>query len=723
MQLSQLHSVFAVSLVVLGISACQSPSNSQSAQSNPDSSTVQNGAPTSASSPNPTSTPTGAPTSTPTVMPTTTPTSVPTSTPTNIPTPVTQGSAVTSFQLSSATSGSLPFTLGMGFRKGALPSSASLSIPNSQVIVMKRWNDNSIKHAIISGDTSLTANQPITVQVLQGAASSGTPLTAASIQAANPSATVSLGTLGSVSLSSLLSNPIRTFISGPEMVEAHYMGSASGVLVYFHVRYYKSGRIWIRTSVENGFIDVAGGDKSYTANVTIGGNSVYSGSITQYNHTRWSAEGWIGVDPQVSFRHNTVDLVDSKLVPNYMKGTPSETKLNSLYTTYHLNEAGNWTPNMGETGYQDQIGLLPDWDALYITSNADARAFSSVIANAKALNSYPIIWRGSQDGNLPVRPSAYPTYTFFGAGQGGGNPPSTNNLIWEMAHHGSGAYLAYLLTGDYYYLETMQHQAGNCYLTVTSAAGSGVNRILGGQPRGVAWCLRTYGQLDAIAPNDSVTTDYTALLASQAKSFQNIIKNPAMNQLGFLMEYCPGGACLNNYSPGQVSVFMHDFMVQTFGMNSDLEPLSDMTTWNAVRDFTYKLPVGLLGSGGAGTYCFNYASNYTITVAPGTVPDLTQLYSNWGQVFTATNGSSATCGNTLLGSSGGAPEAASGGYWGNLMPAISYAVDHGASGASDSWARLTGASNWNAVLNSGFGDTPLWGIVPRGSSLGMAKKN
>jgi hypothetical protein len=46
------------------------------------------------------------------------------------------------------------------------------------------------------------------------------------------------------------------------------------------------------------------------------------------------------------------------------------------------------------------------------------------------------------------------------------------------------------------------------------------------------------------------------------------------------------------------------------------------------------------------------------------------------------------------------------------MPAIAYAVDHGAPGASAAWARLTGATNWNTVLQSGFENTPPWGVIP-----------
>jgi hypothetical protein len=84
-------------------------------------------------------------------------------------------------------------------------------------------------------------------------------------------------------------------------------------------------------------------------------------------------------------------------------------------------------------------------------------------------------------------------------------------------------------------------------------------------------------------------------------------------------------------------------------------------------------------------------------------------------VYAGTFTTPPACANTLHGGSGGDPAQASGGYWGNLLPAIAYAVDHGAAGAAASWARLTGASNWSSVLNSGFDNIPIWGVIPRGT--------
>src|SRR5262245_51763769 len=182
-----------------------------------------------------------------------------------------------SFQLSSPIAGTLPFTVGIVFKKGEMTGTPVLDIPNQQVIVKRRWNDNSVKHAVASGHIALSANTPRTINVVIGTAPSGN-LTPADIQGANPQASVSLGGYGTVNLSSLLSTPFRTWVSGPEMVEAHYRSSVGAdptLVVWFYVRYYRSGRVWVRAIVENGYLDRTTADKVYVPTVSIGGTIIY----------------------------------------------------------------------------------------------------------------------------------------------------------------------------------------------------------------------------------------------------------------------------------------------------------------------------------------------------------------------------------------------------------------------------------------------------------------
>lgn len=679
------------------------------------------------------------------------------------PPPPPTGSGVTSFSLTSPVGGTQPFTVGLGFKKGDIPGTPVLNIANSQVVVKNRWNDGSVKHAIASGQVALTANTPVTISALNGTAPTGTNLTTADIVAANPQASVTFNGLAgnpTVSLSSLLSAaPFRIWVQGPEMIEAHYrsqVGSDPTMQVWFYVRLYKGGRVWVRTVVENGILYNAVAksasdpnlNQTYTPTVTIGGNVVWNNggaALTHYAHTRWTQEGWVGTDPQVTPRLDTSYLEASKLVPNYINSTDNTTlsnSLNALYQNYAPNQAGDWTASMGNVGFQNQIGLLPSWDAFYITSGGDPRAYRSVLANAKALNSYGIVWMATST-HLTIRPDDFRTWGFDGNNSGGytawptGNP-TTNNLIWEVAHHGSGGYLAYLITGDYYYLDTMADQVAMAYLAAgpndygygnqNGGPNYGTTRWFNGQTRGYAWDLRTLSQYLGLAPNivsDPVTDNYRLLLANNMTHLQSVKNAVNPPGIGYIYEYLPNGS-----PPGgiEASPWQHHFFMMSLGMGSDLEPLANMTAYNDVRDYLYRGIVGILGDSGPATtttptgYCFTEASRYTIRYGGGVSP--VDWFKDWGQVSAATLGSTTSsgsvqvppCTNFLNGLSAAGVDDASTGYWGNLLPAISYAVDDGAPGAATAWYRLTHADNWSTILSGGrnsYDKYPIWGILPR----------
>jgi hypothetical protein len=69
--------------------------------------------------------------------------------------------------------------------------------------------------------------------------------------------------------------------------------------------------------------------------------------------------------------------------------------------------------------------------------------------------------------------------------------------------------------------------------------------------------------------------------------------------------------------------------------------------------------------------------------------------------------------NALRGESGASPNVLAkdtNSYWALTQSALAFAVDLGAPGASDAWARLVNARNYNPT---GFRSLPEWGIVPR----------
>lgn len=688
------------------------------------------------------------------------------------------GNTLTTVQLTSTTAGTnvVPFTFGVALAKGTTqgPISSNASA-GSQAIIMRRWNDNSVKHAIISGQATLTANTPVTVNIIDQIGAAGVALTATNIQTANPQATVTLGGVA-VTLASRLATPQRTFVSGAQMVECHYLatvpsGTAAGVLVYFHVRLYVNNQIWVRVSVEQGWADLTNIDKTYAAIVNIGGTQIFSATLTHFANSRWTQEGWIGGTPAVTPKHNMVDLVATKLVPNYFMATPTGATLSSFpVQTYVPYGSGNWTPTMGDTGVQDQIGILPRWDALTITSLGDVRVFNSTVANSKFLGSYGIVWRGSADNNLPVRPSIFPNFSIFG----GTDAVGTGPLTWEVNHHGSGGYLAYILTGDYFHLETMQLQAAACYsVGNTGSYGTGTGKYMARQIRGRGWMLRTISQMAAIAPTgDAMLADYQTLLTSNASTDITTLQQVGFPQLGICNSAYNGGqggagraggwgsANPGVYPPGTgggidglantdgtCAAWMQDFVVQSWGAASDLEfgSATSMATWATVRDFLYKWPVGIMGVGdptpGTGSYCFSYSNQYGFFVVNTTLPNfgddnITDWYAkDWGTLFANPKNipiGYTTCVNTLQGNTGDAAAPAGNltlgsgvtAYgWGNRLPSLALAVDHAATGAAAAYNRLSGATNFSVLVNNTGGasgipaDFPQFCVQPRVSTI------
>jgi hypothetical protein len=639
--------------------------------------------------------------------------------------------------------------VGLGFRKGHLPAGAPLTtdLTNYQVVVKRTWSDGSVKHAIFSGRAPLTQNTTRTVSVIAGGtAPTGTALTAASIQAAAPSASVQCGSLGTVNLSSLLATPFRTWISGPEMVECHYRADVGGgtlLSVWFYVRLYADGAVWVRAIVENGYLDngsrtavAANADRSYVPTVKIGATTVYSNggsSLTHYRNTRWTAEGWTGTggDPQITALHDVTYLNSTKLVPNYGWRSPTNLGLNNyndngpwvpFTASYAPMAQGDCTAQMGGTGYGPHIGLLPLWNALYCTSG-DARALRSTLLNSSALNHRPVVWRDKQT-NLVPKPSDFPTWSTHGPNGPGDDTISAGVLAWDQPHHPGEGYLAYLLTGDHWHLETLAMGAAANFLWMSSTRGSGVNRVMRHtQVRGTAWMVRTVGCYAAVAPDgDAVASDYRTWLSTGGYDyFYGAGPGDAQaSPLGYILTIgVPNG-------PLTIPPWMQHFWVGVNGFVWDIEPgFASTAHHQAVRDFMYKAVVGILGPNGTSSHCYTQASLYdglvisSTNYAPGGT-DLGMILTarnfstSWGQVWQDTYGSPNTsCGATLNGSSGGAPTNAAYGYWGNLLPAIAYAVDHGAPNARDAWTRLTSAANWSVIAGSGFDDTPEWGIKPR----------
>ena len=644
----------------------------------------------------------------------------------------------------------LPFTAGQALQQGQVPTGSTVvaDIANFQFVIKNRWPDGSAKFAIMSGSTDLAANtwKSIGLSVSASAAVSAAAVSTANLAATGVTASVQYGSYGTAAWNAGdWGAPVQTWVSGPEMSAFTYrkpLGSDAHLVAWLEVRAYKGGRVEVMPWIENGYLRVAGSTaKSGTATFTLGGTQRFSQSLNLLNHQRAVlASGstlthWYGGDPQVTPRHNTAYLIGTKMVPNYRGVTPAGSALfNQLASSYTPLGQADYETDMSGTGYAAGIGLLPLWDASYFSSGGDPRSLKAVLINAYAAGRYGIHYR-DETTNRPLAFSSYPGLVMgdgsnvnnvgsasgtgeFTPAASGANPP-----LYDSPHHPSMGYTAYMLTGWNYFLEELQFLATANFLKQGNSTRGGSKGIFQSQagsniPRGAAWGIRSLAQAADVTPDaDALHTEFVNSLNENVLHYHGRYVATPNNPLGVVQPYDHlNDATAGN--PWQAHIWQDDFVTMSFGYLKDQQLISaaNQTKFDQFLAWKYKAIVGRMDTGLSGTFNYRRAVGYSMFFAPRNDANwdsgVGPWYANWGAAASAMGIEGADGGTSLLGSSGSDPGSMEYGYWGNIQPALSYAVDHGAAGAAAAWDRLTSASNY-ATNASHFNDIPIWGVMPR----------
>ena len=655
---------------------------------------------------------------------------------------------------SAAASGVQAWTAGHAFRQGDVPSGSYITSNGTatQADVRNRWPDGSVKFAVLSGTASFTQN---TVKSLQLA----TTTTAPSGSVAEPtsldvSVTFSGAVSGTYTLQSALGVDRSTWnksaagrvrqIPGPVMSEFHYYVPTSDahVTVWFYVRRYSNGQTEIETVVENGWLKVASpGERDYTVTVSVGGATTYSGTLNHYNHTRWARVDWLGTDPKITPQHDAVYLRATKMVPNYGYGPPASGAFTGLATA--VNPApfalGNWSAQMGDTGDAQPIGVLPHWEALYCLSG-DARAYAATISNNRGSGRWPIHYRDETTGRIPL----YSSYPSMSLNSGWGSQPPTpsggSNGGWDVPHHPSNGYLAYLIEGRWTQLESLQCSA---YYTIQDSnpqtrQGGGAIPCLNAPltTRGAAWSWRTVGQAAAISPTKLNNSTVPAADLALGDSFRKSVDDTMLFTKG---RYIDGGVFKNTigyvgqYDGGDDGpagewwgrAFMVQFQIAALAHISDLG-IEGINQSNlvAVRNHAYDGAVGLMGTDVNWNYRRGARYNapfFKNSTNPGSA---TPAFMTWGEMtqtylsFYKLSALSSNIGDTLKDHSSDSDMNPTGssndadGYWAPVIANLATAVEHGKLGALAAYTKVTSASNYNPVGHD-VNLKPKWAIRPR----------
>lgn len=393
--------------------------------------------------------------------------------------------------------GSAAWTAGLAFAYGEVPSGESIGAAGAslQVDVRNRWPDGSLKFAVVSG---ITPAAEVFVQrwaTPASGASVAEPAIAAVVTFTNvrdssgaqlhATLTANIAaarTAGAGAWSRTQPRRVRQIL-GPVMSEFHYFVPTDDphTSVWFYVRAYSNGASSVRVVVQNSWTQVvAPGSRTYNVDISLGGTSRFTASdLAHLHHTRWTQLHWIGEGGVMAqgARHlqstslaprAAVDAVDSTVwTARPDGGTKYASWTRALAERPTPFALANIDPALGAGGATDNVGPLPAWDVTYVVTG-DARAYWAVLGNAEAMGRFPLMYVDEVTGN-PLEPSRYPNLRASGGGVSdawGGTPatpsPSGGHLtpVWAYSHGPKGGYLAYLLTGEWHHLQTVQHFSG-----------------------------------------------------------------------------------------------------------------------------------------------------------------------------------------------------------------------------------------------------------------------
>lgn len=621
-----------------------------------------------------------------------------------------------------------PITFGQVFAIGHVKSTDVMvgrlednTLVALQMDVKARHTDGSVRHAIFSAIVpTIAANATRTMSLAKNATVTTVAApTPAELLATGFTASVSATIAGvkySASADQLLKAGAKaTWLAGSianEWQVSAPLTTAAGVAhphltARFAVRYYgavKKARVDV--TIENNWAFEPGPKNfKYNAEVIVGGKPVYTKSdLTHLVQARWRKMFWWGGDePQVTPMLNTKYLIASRAVPNYDQTVVISPSVLGAYATQFSSASstdpmtiGLATAYMPTTGAHEDIGILPGWAANYLVSS-DKRALNATLKTGDLAGSFQAHYRDKVT-DRPVSLKNYPYMTIVGRATDTGNPLTgkmeafpycggdcSTPYTQDIPHQPSLAYLPYLVTGDYYYLEEMQFWAMyDVFASNPNYRGYEKGLLIPEQIRGQAWALRTLAQAAYITPDaDVLKGDLTTFLNNNLDWYnENYSNNANANKLNIIVN----GFAIGYENNTAVAPWQDDFFTSAVGHVADLgfTKAAPLLAWKG------KFPIGRMTAPG---FCWIDAAVYDLKVRD---TETSPLYTTLAQSYLASRGAdfaALPCAGAAmaaaLGQQVGDMGNISSGYMGypsNMQPALAYAVDSGNASGNAAWA-------------------------------------
>jgi hypothetical protein len=668
--------------------------------------------------------------------------------------PVALGATITDvrFENTNATMSqtNVPVTFGQVFAVGAMMPSESLvgRLDNGQTVplqvdVKALHADGSVRHAILSAILpSLAAGKTSTVALVKaGPVATITALKSSDLMRAGFSASVH-ATINGVRYEAFADDLLKlttptTWLAGPVVNEWQVsapLTAANGSVhphlsARFAIRWYQGvKKARVDVTVENDWAyEPAPQNFTYDASVRVGGTEVYAKpAMTHLHHSRWRKLFWFnGAAPEVNTKLNVSYLIGTKALPNYdQKIAFSEANFAAIAKRWtgaatEPMAVGLATPYMPQTGGRDDLGLQPSWAATYLLT-MEKRSRDATLGTADLSGSWSSHYRDKNTGR-PISLLDYPYMTIYGHTGDTWNPVTkkyeafpacatttacTTPNTHDASHQPNLAYLPYVVTGDYYYLEELQFWAmWDAFETNPGYRQNVKGLVQPEQVRGQAWSMRTLAEAAYITPdNDRLKSHLNQIVNSNLDWFnQTYTDNAAANKLGIIVN----GYALGYANGTGMAPWMDDFFTSAIGHVAELgfTKAQPLLAWKA------KFPTSRMTGAGM---CWIVGSMYEMIVRDtATSPFYTDIGQAYAKSETATF-AALTCGGAdmaanlklKVGEMTGY-SAATGGYPSYMQPALAYAADTSAAGKS-AWSVFM-----NRSVKPDYSTAPAFAIVPR----------
>ncbi len=271
--------------------------------------------------------------------------------------------------------------------------------------------------------------------------------------------------------------------------------------------------------------------------------------FTHIGRTRWHKRYWLGdAPPSIHVDHNFAHWTSTGVLPNWdtsirVTGSLLSSRTGVDTATDHIEGTvkgiGSYEKDLTQGGASDWIGLAPLWDILYLYS-MDDRLLRISLENADLAGRIPWNFREAETRagsghffdtagkvdtfgrvisvnarkRVTLSDLSMDCYPGIGPDQILTGPINGEGWATSRDHMPDVAYIPYLISGEYYYLESLQLQAAFIVGWKLGCAEESYNRqgeegfLHDSQLRGDAWSFRTLAYAAFASPDGTPEKAY-----------------------------------------------------------------------------------------------------------------------------------------------------------------------------------------------------------------------